>query len=50
MLSTYSQANSEEDEFVDIESEDVDSLLSIFDEITAELLKEGEILICMKVT
>jgi len=43
------QLNSEEDECVDVESDDVNSLLSIFDEFTAELLKEGEIVICTEV-
>jgi len=32
----------EEDEFIDVETVDVDNMLNIFDEITAELLKEGE--------
>ena len=48
MLSTCLQLHDEEDEFIDIESDDVDNVLNIFEEITAELLKEGEVLICMK--
>jgi len=43
------QLCSAESEFIDVESDDVDSVLSVFDEITAELLKEGEVLICTKI-
>jgi len=31
----------EEDGYVDVESVDVDNMLSVFEEITAELLEEG---------
>jgi len=41
---TCVQLHNEENEFIDVETDDVDNVLSIFDEITAELLKEGEIL------
>ena len=40
------ELHSEEDEYVDVESDDIDSVLNIFDEITAELLKEGMVMIC----
>lgn len=36
---------SEEDEYIDIEADDIDSMLNIFDEITAELLQEGQTMI-----
>jgi len=44
---TCLQLNNEENEFIDVESDDVDSLLTIFEQITAELLKEGEKMNCI---
>ena len=49
VLLTYFQVQDEENEFIDIEGDDVDNMLSIFKEITAELIKEGEMLIYVKV-
>jgi len=43
ILLTCFQIEDKENEFIDVESDDVDNVLNIFDEITAELLKEGEI-------
>jgi len=40
------QLHGEEDEYIDVETVDVDHMLNIFDEITAELLREGETVIC----
>jgi len=42
VLLTCLQRGDEENEFIDIESDDVDSVINIFEEITAELLKEGK--------
>jgi len=43
VLLTCIQHDGEEDVYIDVESDDVDSLLSVFDEITAELLEEGSL-------
>jgi len=43
---TNRQLHDAEDEFIDVETDDVDSMLNIFEEITTELLKEGEIVVC----
>ena len=45
-MSTELQLHGEEDECINVETDDVDSVLNIFEEITAELLKEGVVMIC----